>query len=90
MILAGKRDGRRPSAMIFSGNVVVAGNKLSNVTSFTFKRSGAGLTSSNEDNSANFSGEKKYNEAFRVSIFGQSAKKLEIKSRTRSRSRPLS
>ena len=58
MILAGKRDGRRHSTMIFSGNVVVAENKLSNVTSVTIMRSGAGLTSSNEDSRANFSGEK--------------------------------
>ena len=32
-------------------------------------RSGQGLTSSNKENSANFSGEKKYNEAFRGVYF---------------------
>ena len=41
-------------------NVVVAGKIL---------QSGEGLTFFNKDNSANFSGEKKSNEAFRVFIF---------------------
>ena len=40
------------------------GNKLSNVRSFIILRSGKGLTSFNKDNSTNFPGEKKYNEAF--------------------------
>ena len=52
-------------------NVVVAGNMLTNVTSFIILQSGEGLTSFNKDNSANFYGEKKkkINETFRVSIF---------------------
>ena len=40
------------------------GNKLSNVRSFSILQSGEGSTSFNNDNSANFSGEKKYNEEF--------------------------
>ena len=35
------------------------GNKLSNVRSFIILRAGEGLTFSNKDNSAKFSGEKK-------------------------------
>ena len=41
-----------------------------------------GLTSSNKDNSANFSGEKTY------VLFYNTRKKLQIKSRTRIRSHP--
>ena len=40
-------------------NVAVAGNMLTNVVSFIILQSGEGLTSFNEDNGANFSGEKK-------------------------------
>ena len=54
----------------FSQNVEVVGTKLSNVNSFIILRSGESVTSFNEDNSANFSGEKqKYNEAFRSHYF---------------------
>ena len=42
--------------------VVAVGNKLSNVRSFSILHSVQGLTSFNNDNSANFSGETKYNE----------------------------
>ena len=46
------------------------GNKLSNVRSFIILRAGEGLTFSNKDNSAKFSGEKKkHNEVFRVVYF---------------------
>ena len=38
-------------------------------------RSGQGFTSSNKDNSANFSGEKKYNDAFRAVCFYTARKK---------------
>ena len=40
------------------------GNKSSNIGSSIILFSGEGLTSFNNDNSTNFSGEKKYNEAF--------------------------
>ena len=40
------------------------GNKLSNVRSFSKLQSGEVLASFNNDNSANFSGEKKCNEEF--------------------------
>ena len=40
-------------------NVVVAGNMLTNVSSFIILQSGEGLTSFNKDSSAYFSGEKK-------------------------------
>ena len=39
--------------------VVVAGNMLTNVTSFIILQSGEGLTFFNKDNSAKFSGGKK-------------------------------
>ena len=42
-----------------------SGNKYSNIRSFIFFRLGEGLTSFNKDNNATFSGEEKYNEAFR-------------------------
>ena len=45
------------------------GNKSSNVGSFIILWSGESLTSFNNDNSANFPGEKKYNEAFRGVYF---------------------
>ena len=65
------------------------GNKLSNVRSFSILQSGEGSTSFNNDNSANFSGEKKCNEEFRENLFFDNTRKnFKIKSRTRSRSRP--
>ena len=52
------------------------GNKLSNVNrGLITMRSGQGFTSSNKDNSANFSGEKKYNDAFRGVCFYTARKK---------------
>ena len=42
--------------MSFSENVVVTETSLSTIRSFNILRSGKGLTSFNEDNSANFSG----------------------------------
>ena len=42
--------------MSFSENVVVTETSLSAIRSFIILRSGKGLTSFNEDNSANFSG----------------------------------
>ena len=44
-------------------------DKLSNVRSFIILQSGEGLTSLNNDNSANFSGEKKCNEEFQGVYF---------------------
>ena len=51
-----------------------------------------GLTSSNKDNSANFSGEKTHDETLRgvYFFFTILGKKLQIKSRTRIRSHPRS
>ena len=59
------------------------GNKLSNVRSFRILQSGEGSTSFNNDNSANFSGEKKYNEEFRGVYF------LTIREQTLSKPRAL-
>ena len=42
--------------MSFSENVVVTETSLSTIRSFIILRSGKGLTSFNEDDSANFSG----------------------------------
>ena len=42
--------------MSFGENVVVTETSLSTIRSFIILRSGKGLTSFNEDNSANFSG----------------------------------
>ena len=61
------------------------GNKLSNVTSFSILQSGEGSTSFNNDNSANFSGEKKYNEEFRGVYFLTIREKTLIKPRSRPR-----
>ena len=47
----------------------MAGNKLSNVRSFSILQSGEGSTSFNNHNSPDFSGEKKSMKNFRVSIF---------------------
>ena len=58
---------------------------LANVRSFIILQSGESLTSFNKVNSSNFSGEKKDQWSFRVSIFraGEYANKLELKSRPR-------
>ena len=45
------------------------GDKLSNIRSFIILQSGEGLTSFNNDNSANISGEKKCNEEFQGVYF---------------------
>ena len=68
--------------------VLYGGNKLSNVRSFIILQSGEGVTSFNNDNSAKFLVEKNYMNNSGVSIICEYAKKLSIKSRTRSRSRP--
>ena len=67
--MAGKHGSRRHSTTSCSQRVVVAGGGLSNVRSFSILLSGEGSTSFNNDNSANFSGEKKYNEEFRGVYF---------------------
>ena len=71
--MAGKRGSRRHSTTSFSESVVVAGTSyqisVSNVRSFSILQSGEGSTSFNNDNGANFSGEKKYNEEFRGVYF---------------------
>ena len=60
----------------FCENVASGGNKLSNVISFIILPSGEVLISINEDNSSNFSGAKKCNEAFRGGSFLEDAKEL--------------
>ena len=60
----------------FCENVASGGNKLSNVVSFVILPSGEVLISINEDNSSNFSGAKKCNEAFRSGSFLEDAKEL--------------
>ena len=55
VILAGKSS----TTTSFSENVVVGGNKLSNVTSFIILLSGEGLTSFSIYNRTNFFGEQK-------------------------------
>ena len=73
VILAGKRGSRRHSTTSFSESVVVAGTSyqisVSNVRSFSILQSGEGSTSFNNDNSANFSGEKSTMKISGVSIF---------------------
>ena len=59
VILAGKSDSRRHSTTSFSKNVVVGGNKLSDVRSFNILLSGEGLTSFSIYNRTNFFGEQK-------------------------------
>ena len=49
----------------------MGGNKLSNVRSFSILQSGEGSTSFNNDNSANFPGEKKYNKEFQGIYFSK-------------------
>ena len=90
--MAGKRGSRRHATTRFNKSVVAARtSKLTNVRSFRILESGKSSTSFNNDNSSNFSGEKKYNEEFRgVYFLGIREKTLNqiIKSRTRSGSRP--
>ena len=57
--LAGKRDSRRHSTTKISENVVVVETSYQMLKFYQVLRSGEGLTSSTEDNSANLSGEKK-------------------------------
>ena len=72
VILAGKRGSRRQSTTRGRSG----GNKLSNVRSFIILLSGEDLTSFNNGNSTNFSGEKKSTmKNYGVSIFWQHAKK---------------
>ena len=70
--MAEKRVSRPHSTTSFSRS---GGNKLSNVNSFDMLRPGEGLASTYKDNSANFSGEKNYNEAFRGVYFCKVRKK---------------
>ena len=68
VILARKRGSRRHSTTSLS-ECRSGENKKSNVRSFIILQSGEALTSFNNDNSANLSGEKKYNEEFRAVYF---------------------
>ena len=87
--MAGKRGSRRHSTTSFSESVVVAGTSyqisVSNFRSFSILQSGEGSTSFNNDNSANFSGEKKYNEGFRGVYFLTIREKTLNRSRSRTR-----
>ena len=68
--MAGIRDSRRHSTTRFSESVVVAETSYKlKVKSSRILISGEVSTSFNKDNSANFSGEKKCNEAFRGVYF---------------------
>ena len=57
------RGGRRHSTTSLS-ECRSGRNKLSNVRNFSILQSGEVFSSFNNDNSANFSGKKKYNEEF--------------------------
>ena len=68
--MAGKRGSRRHSTTSFSENVVVAGTSYEMLEVLAFCNwERAHATSFNNDNSANFFGEKKYNEEFRDVYF---------------------
>ena len=68
VILARKRGSRRHSTTSLS-ECRSGENKKSNVRSFIILQSGEALTSFNNDNSANLSGLKRYNEEFRGVYF---------------------
>ena len=55
--------------MVVAVDIRSGGDKLSNIRSFIILQSGEGLISFNNDNSANFSGEKKCNEEFQGVYF---------------------
>ena len=69
VILAGKRGSRRHSTTSFSESVVEAGTTYQLLRSFSILQSGEGSTSFNNDNSANFSGEKSTMKISGVSTF---------------------
>ena len=56
-------------AVVILLRVLAREGKLSNVRNFSILQSGEVFSSFNNDNSANFSGEKKYNEEFRGVYF---------------------
>ena len=56
-------------AVVILPRVLAREGKLSNVRNFSILQSGEVFSSFNNDNSANFSGEKKYNEEFRGVYF---------------------
>ena len=64
--MAGKHGSRCHSTTNFSESVLLVGTSYHNfyVRSFSILQSGEGSTSFNNDNSANFSGEKKHSEEF--------------------------
>ena len=67
--MAGKSGSRRHPTTSFSESVVVAGTSYQMLEVLSFLQSGEVLTSFNNDNSANFSDDKKYNEEFRGVYF---------------------
>ena len=81
--MAGKHDSCRPSTS-FSEKLSNGRNNLSNVKSFIKVRLVEGLTFFNKDDSTNFSGKKKYNEALQVFFFLTIRVKRLIEFRTRS------
>ena len=66
----------------------MAGTKLSNIRKFIILLSREGLTSFSINNPTSFFGEKKESEAFRGVFFWEHAQKVQVKSRTRTLSRP--
>ena len=63
--MAGKHGSRCHSTTSLSESVLLVGTSYHNyVRSFSILQSGEGSTSFNNDNSANFSGEKKHSEEF--------------------------
>ena len=78
--MAGKRD---------TGVVLLRVVVTEETTHQTLEATGRGLNLLRKDNSANFLMNKSKMKHSEVSTFGQYAKKLQIKSRTRSRSRPV-
>ena len=88
-IWAGSRDSRRHSTSSFSENVVVVETTYQMLEVLLLQvRLGDGLTSSIENNNANFSGEISASKLSGMSFIRVSAKKGKVKSRIRCRSRP--
>ena len=87
--MAGKRDSRRHSTTSFSKNVVVAKTSYEMLDYQDYFAIETWFNLFQKDNSVNFSREKKYDEAFGMSFFKNTRKKkLQVKSRSRCRSRP--
>ena len=88
VILAGKCGSRRHSTTSFSENVEVAETSYQMLRSLIILRTGVGVTSFTKGKSYNSSSEKGKMKLSGKSIRWEYAKKLEVKSRTRSRPHP--